>query len=205
MITTLKLNIGLILLLLIPFEYLTAQGYRSVEEAQGLKVGTLAPVFKALDQFGKTFTLYDALKKGSVVLIFYRGQWCPICNRHLSNLQDSLEILYEKGATVIAISPEKPELLQKTIEKTKAEFTLLYDEGYTIADAYDVTFKPDAAQRAVYNTLLGADLKKSQSDDSERLPVPATFVIGRDGTILWRHFDTNYKKRSTVADILKSL
>jgi len=182
-----------------------AQEYRTADEAKGLSVGTKAPLFEAQDQNDSTYVLADSLKKGRVVLIFYRGQWCPICNRHLSNLQDSLEQIYQKGATVIAVSPEKPELMDKTAEKTGASFTLLYDEGYKIADAYDVIFKPNGKQRLVYNAFLGASLKKAHSDNSERLPVPATYIIGKDGIIVWRQFDSNYKNRSTVTDILKHL
>ncbi len=182
-----------------------AQQYRSVDEAKGLAAGTKAPLFEAQDQNRSTFVLADALKKGPVVLIFYRGQWCPVCNRHLSNLQDSLELIYEKGATVIAVSPEKPEHLNKTAEKTGAKFILLYDESFRIADAYDVTFKPTDMERFAYNTMLGADLKNAHSDDSQRLPIPATYIIWKDGIIAWRQFDPNYKNRSTVADILKHL
>lgn len=182
-----------------------AQQNQTADEAKGLSIGTQAPDFKAIDQNGNTFHLQEALNKGPVVLIFYRGQWCPICNRHLSTLQDSLELIYEKGASVIAISPEKPELLNKTAEKTGAAFSLIHDEGYNIATKYDVIFSPDKKQRLMYNTVLGADLKNAHSDDSQLLPIPATYVIDKDGTIAWRHFDPNYKKRSTVTAILDNL
>jgi peroxiredoxin len=109
------------------------------------------------------------------------------------------------GAQVVAVSPEKPELLAKTTEKTGADFTLLYDEDYRISDAFDVTFTPGGMDRTMYNTFLGANLKQAHSDDSQRLPIPATFVIGKDGKIAWRHFDPDYKKRSTVSEILDAL
>lgn len=140
-----------------------------------------------------------------MVVVFIRGQWCPFCNKHLSHLQDSLSLIYEKNASVVIISPEKSEFIKKTIQKTGAEFTILYDEGYKISDAFDLTFKPDNATRLMYNTLLGAKLKESHSDDTERLPVPATFIIDTDGKIVWRHFDPDYKKRSTVSDIVKNI
>ena len=103
-----------------------AQEYKSVSEVKGLPVGAEVSMFTAKDQFGNNYKLSEALKKGPVVLLFYRGQWCPVCNKHLSQLQDSLQLIYDKGATVIAISPERPEYLKKTEEKTKATFTLLY-------------------------------------------------------------------------------
>ncbi len=194
-----------VLLLLINHLIMAQQPNRSAEEAKGLSVGAVAPLFEALTQDGSTFVLADSLKNGAVVVIFYRGQWCPVCNRHLSNIQDSLELIYKMGATVIAVSPEKPEFLHKTAEKTGAKFILLYDEDYKIADAYDVTFRPDGNTRLKYNTFLKADLKNAHSDDSERLPIPATYIISKEGKIIWRQFDPNYKNRSTVADILKYL
>ena len=106
---------------------------------------------------------------------------------------------------MIAVSPEKPELLKMTEEKTGITIRLLHDDGYKIADAFDVTFKPSTKQRLVYNTWLGADLKDAHSDDSERLPIPATFIINTQGIVAWRQFDIDYHNRSTVAEILNNL
>lgn len=182
-----------------------AENNRITKEAKGLETGVKAPLFKATDMNGNNFSLQDALAKGPVVLIFYRGHWCPVCNKHLGALQDSLKLMQNMGAQVVAVSPEKPELLAKTTEKTGADFTLLYDEDYRISDAFDVTFTPGGMDRTMYNTFLGANLKEAHSDDSQRLPIPATFVIGKDGKIAWRHFDPDYKKRSTVSEILDAL
>lgn len=184
---------------------INAQNGKEIEEVHGIEVGVKAPSFSALDANNKTFILAEELKKGPVVMIFYRGFWCPVCNKHLSTLQDSLKQIQATGAQIIAISPEKPEYLDKMAEKTGAEFTLLYDEGYKIANAYDVTFKPSAMQLFTYNTVLGGKLKDSHSDDSQRLPIPATYIINQEGIIIWRQFDPNYKNRSTVQGILKAL
>lgn len=178
---------------------------RTAKKAQGLNPGEKAPLFITTDLHNEPYSLANALQKGPVVLIFYRGQWCPICNMHLKALQEKLPQIYECGATVVAVSPEKSEFLKRTAEKTGAEFTLLHDEGYKIADAFDVTFQPSKLQRTMYNTVLRAGLENAHSDDSERLPIPATFIINTDGIIVWRHFDPNYIKRSKVADILKNL
>jgi len=154
------------LFLLFIMETINAQEYKSVNDAKGLKIGIKAPVFSTVDANGAVFILSEALKKSPVVLIFYRGHWCPVCNKHLSQIQDSLQLIYEKGAKVVTISPEKPEYLNKMAEKSGIGFTLLYDEDYRIAEAYDVNFKPDAKQLFVYNTMLNAKLKKTHSDDS---------------------------------------
>ena len=185
--------------------HIMAQNTRSAEDANGLTVGVKAPVFQAIDADSVIFKLAQALKTGPIVLIFYRGHWCPICNKHLGAVQDSLKFITDRGATVVAISPEKPEYLEKMADKTGAAFRLLYDEGYTIADAYDVTFTPGKRQMIMYNTFLNANLKKTHSDDSQRLPIPATYIISSEGNIVWRQFDPDYHKRSTVKDILDNL
>ncbi len=184
---------------------LNAQEYRKAEEAEGLPVGSEAPLFEAAGAQNKTFKLENSLKEGPIVLIFYRGFWCPVCNKHLATIQDSLKLIQDMGARVVAVSPEKPEYLDVMAEKTGAKFTLLYDAGYKIADAYDVTFKPSATTLFTYNTFLGAKLKETHSDDSQRLPIPATYLIDQNGKIIWRQFDPDYKKRSSVKDILEAL
>lgn len=181
------------------------KNFKSVNQAKGLKVGATVADFIAKDIFDKTYTLSNALKNGSVVLIFIRGQWCPFCNKHLKKLQEQFSKIYEKGASVVVVTPEKSEFIKKTIEKTGAEFTILYDEDYKIAKTFDVLFLPNIMMRVMYNTVLGAKLKESHSDDSEQLPIPATFIISKEMKVAWRHFDPDYKKRSKIADILENL
>lgn len=181
------------------------KNFKSVTQAKGLKVGALVADFIAKDIFDKTYTLSAALKNGNVVLIFIRGQWCPFCNKHLKELQEQFHQIYEKGASVVVVTPEKSEFIKKTIEKTGAEFTILYDEDYKIAKAFDVLFLPNKMMRMMYNTVLGAKLKESHSDDTEQLPIPATFIISKEMKVIWRHFDPDYKKRSKMADILSKL
>ena len=178
---------------------------QNIKDVKGLDVGAVAPVFQAYDADNGIFVLKDALKEGHVVLIFYRGFWCPVCNKHLGSLQDSLKMIEDKGAKVIAVSPEKPEYLNEMANKTGAEFTLLYDEGYKIANAYDVNFLPDMMNRLTYNIFLGANLKKTHSNESQRLPIPATYIVSSEGVIIWRQFDPDYHKRSSVRDILNAL
>ncbi len=193
------------LILLIMFSIANSQTSGSVDKAHGLPVGTNAPLFTAMDADSNTFNLEKALQQKPVVLIFYRGFWCPVCNKHLGAIQDSLSMIEASGAKVIAVSPEKPDYLNKMAEKTGAKFTLLYDEGYLIADAYDVTFKPTSTELFTYNVVLGAKLKKTHSDKTQQLPIPATFIIDQKGKIFWRQFNPDYKKRASVKEILKAL
>lgn len=178
---------------------------KTVNDAKGLEVGQVVENFTAIDVNNNPISLEKTLENGPVVLIFIRGQWCPVCNKHMNTIQDSLKYIQEKGAQVIVISPEKPGFIEKTIEKSNAEFIVLYDEGQKISDYFDVTFNPDGKTKLIYNTVLGAKLKDAHTDDSERLPIPATFIIGKDKKIVWRQFDPDYKNRSSVYEIINVL
>ena len=175
------------------------------KEPKGLKVGEKVADFEAKDLHDEKFQLTEALKEGPLVIIFYRGQWCPFCNKHLKELESKLEKIYDQNAKVVAISPEKSDFLKRTADKTKASFRLLHDEGYQISNLFDVTNETGTMERFMVNTMLGAKLKKANTDESQRLPIPATFIIDQDQKIVWRHFDPNYKKRSKVSDIIANL
>jgi peroxiredoxin len=174
------------------------------EAPEGLFIASKAPDFKAKDQQGNEVRLKDLLKKGKVVIVFYRGQWCPFCNRELSRLQDSLQLIKEKGATLIAVSPEKPENIQLTVEKTKAEFPILYDEGLKIMKAYDVEYEvPENTVTRYRNS--GIDLEKLNGTNGKYLPVPAVYIVDKESTVTYRFFEPDYKKRPSVQEILNNL
>src|SRR5678815_1864684 len=120
------------------------------EKPEGLFINSKAPDFTATDQYGKEIRLKDVWKDSVVVLIFYRGQWCPYCNKQLKKLEDSLQLIKEKGARLIAVTPEKPEFISKTIEKTRASYPLIYDKDMKIMKAYAVTFEVDERTIARY-------------------------------------------------------
>ena len=183
----------------------TAQQKKKAKDAKGLRVGSLAPGFETMAADGSMFNLHEALKNGKVMIVFYRGYWCPVCNKHLASIQDSLEMIETLGVKVVAISPQKPEYLDTMAQKSGARFTLLYDRDYKIASTYDVLFNPSKIEALTYNVFLGAKLGKTQSDDSQRLPIPATYIIDSDGTIIWRQFDPNYHHRSKMKDVLDFL
>ncbi len=111
---------GWLLVLILTASISKAQQFKSVKEVKGLNIGDVAPMFAATDVDGKTYSLKDALLNNPVVVIFYRGQWCPVCNKYLSSLEDSLKFIYNKGATVVAISPEKSEFMNYTRDKRHA-------------------------------------------------------------------------------------
>ncbi len=171
---------------------------------EGLKVGDVAPDFKAKDQDGKMIHLKQALKKGPVVMLFYRGQWCPFCNKQLSHFSDSLSMLTDKGVAILAITPETGENVKKTIEKTKAAFPIVEDEGMAIMKMYKVNFAVDEKTIAKYKGY-GIDFDKANGSNGANLPVPATYIIGKDGKVKYVFFNTDYKKRASVMDILNNL
>lgn len=176
----------------------------SLVAQSGLPAGSKAPDFTAKNQNGETINLKKTLKEGPVVLVFYRGQWCPYCKKALSQLQDSLQLLTAQGATVIAVTPEIAENVDKTIKKTKAAFHILSDEGLAIMNAYDVAFELDADTQKKYKGY-GIDLTKANGANGANLPVPATYVIGQNGKIAYAHFDPDYKNRASVATILQEI
>lgn len=183
---------------------LTVYTVKGQEAPEGLFISSKAPDFKAKDQNGKEVKLKDLLKEGKVVLVFYRGQWCPYCNRELSRLQDSLQLIKDKGATLIAVSPEKPENISKTVEKTKAEYSILYDEGLKIMKAYDVEFEVPENTITRYRNS-GLDIEKNNGDNGKYLPVPAIYIIDKESTVTYRFFELDYKKRPNVLEILNNL
>lgn len=196
----------LVMLIIVLSSNVFAQNFdKKTSDVKGISVGAEVKNFTATGLNGMQFNLEEQLKKGPVVVMFFRGQWCPVCNKYLSRVQDSLEFILGKGASLIAISPELPENLAETKEKTKAEFILLHDKDYKIAKEFDVLFKPDRSTRILYNTALGANLDEAHGASEVLLPVPATFIVGKDSMIKWRQFDHNYNKRASIKDILRHL
>jgi len=170
----------------------------------GLKVNDKAPDFSSKDQNGKIISLKDELKKGKVVLIFYRGQWCPYCNKELKNMEDSLSLITSKGATVVAVTPELPKNISKTIDKTKAAYSILSDDGLKIMKAYDVAYAVDSTTMKMYKGY-GIDFAQANGSNGVNLPVPAVYIIDTNGNITYRYFDIDYRKRVSIQKILAHL
>lgn len=185
---------------------LSSIGFAQAETVypEGLKVGDMAPDFSTKDQDGKTISLKQALKNGPVIMLFYRGQWCPYCNKQMSRFSDSLSMLTAKGASLLAITSETAENVKKTIEKTKSTFPVLEDEGMTIMKMYKVNFAVDEKTITKYKGY-GIDFDKANGSNGANLPVPATYIIGTDGKVKYVFFNTDYRKRASVLDVLNNL
>ncbi|HEY0042669.1 MAG TPA: peroxiredoxin-like family protein [Flavisolibacter sp.] len=174
------------------------------DKPEGLFINSKAPDFKLKDQSGVEVSLKELRKKGQTVLIFYRGNWCPYCNKQLKGLQDSLQLITEKGAQLIAITPETKGGIDSTVAKTGAIFPILYDEEGKLAAAYQVSFKVDEKTVNRYK-MAGIDLLKTNNQKAAVLPVPAVYIINKEGTITYRYFDDNYRRRVSVKEILANI
>lgn len=175
------------------------------EVAKGLAIGESVSNFTVLDHTGKKQELFKLLTRGKVIVIFYRGQWCPFCMPFVRKIQKELLNLYVRGASVLLISPEKHKQIEMTRSKTETTIPIIHDADYKLMHLFDVSFKPNRMEKFVYNFRLGAKLKKSHSDTSQTLPIPATFIIDQNRTIKWRHFDKNFKLRADINEIIKNL
>lgn len=172
---------------------------------QGLTVGETAPVFKAIDHKGEELFLPDLYKKQPLVVVFYRGVWCPACNEYLSNLTDSLKYITNAGARVIAISPETAENVKRTVDSTGAKFSVLADPNGYIMSAFKLDFHVTKAYQQMISDKLGANIAASNGTTEARLPVPATYIIGTDGRIKYVYFHPDYHQRATVLEIVTAL
>lgn len=197
--TCMKKTVSFLMGILFVSSSLIAQQY-----PKGLAVGDKAPDFTGSDSKGVSFTLSQQLKKGEVVLVFYRGQWCPFCNKQLSALNDSLINITSKGAILVAVTPETMENVGKTITKTKASFPIISDANLAIMKSYNIDFQVDQATQDSYKKY-GIDFMAANGNNGANLPVPATYVIGRDGKIKYVFFNSDYRLRPSVKEIAEHL
>ena len=176
------------------------------EKPEGLFINSKAPDFKSKDQNGKEIVLKDLRKKSPVVLVFYHGYWCPYCNKELERFQDSLQLITERGAQLVAVTPEKQEGVAKTAEKTKASFPIVTDDEMKIMKGYDVAYQVDNKSVARFK-MASIDLaaNNGQKADAIYLPVPAVYIINKQGEISYRYFETDDRKRAYVREILDNL
>jgi len=170
---------------------------------RGLSVGAEAPQITALDVDGKMFELKKAVLDGPVVLVFYRGGWCPYCSTQLRGLQsEALPEITKAGGKLVAISVDKMESALKTKEKESLGMTVLSDPKAEILKAYDVDYKvPDELAEA-YIKKYKIDLEAHSGQDHHIIAVPAVYVIDKNSKITFAYVNENYKVRAQVSDIL---
>lgn len=170
----------------------------------GLTVGTVAPTFTLQNAFGHNVSLKQTLTAGPVVLVFYRGSWCPYCNLHLRALQESAQAFAEHQAQVLLITPQTPDHSLAQVRAESFPFQILSDLDYNTMKAYNVFFDIDQPLLGVYEQF-GIDLENHNGEQRTALPVPATFIINEQGVIHAAHADLDYKARMEPAAIIAAL
>ncbi len=178
----------------------------SAEAAVGtaLRRGAVAPDFALPGAAGETVRLSEQLARGPVVLVFYRGAWCPYCNTQLRDYQLAMDSIRAAGATLLAISPQTPDSSLTIRERQSLTFPVLSDVGNRVSRDYGLVFQVDEATRERY-LAVGIDLAASNGVDTWELPVPAVYVIGRDGTIRTSFIEADYTQRASTDAILEAL
>lgn len=189
---------------LVVMDAATAELAASEMMEASLQVGDTVPPFVLPDPTGNSVAILDLLAGGPVVLAFYRGGWCPYCSTELRALQSVLPELRQVGATLLAISPQTPDNSLSTVEKLELAFPVLSDTGNQVARSFGLVFSLPESLRGVYQSF-GIDLPAANGDDSFELPVPATYVVRRDGKVVWRFVDPDYTRRAEPGDVLAAL
>lgn len=170
----------------------------------GLAVGEPAPPFSLPDPHGRSVSLAQRLESGPVVLVFYRGAWCPVCNNAFIGLQAALPRFTELGASLVAVSPQRPDDSLAFVQKLTLGFDVLSDASQETNRAYRLQFELSDELKGMY-PALGMDLTRQNADGSWNLPVPATFVIDQQQTIRAAHVDPDYRNRMVPDEIVAAL
>jgi peroxiredoxin len=182
----------------------TAELIASGQAQRALKAGDKAPQFVLSDPDGKPVSSRDLLAKGPLVVSFYRGVWCPYCNLELQALQAELAAIRERGASVIAVSPQTPPNSRRSQRDNKLDFPILSDVKADVANAFGIRFALPDYLVAVYKSFKN-DLPLINDDPSWVLPMPARYVIGIDGTIAYAEVNPDYTQRPDPSELLPVL
>lgn len=199
---------SLFLFLLLPFLLLTncsaqeaqqtnsgARGYAmKASEVTPILTGTKIPNPKVRTIDNQESDLMNLIGDQPTVLIFYRGGWCPYCNRHLADLQKAQSRLQNMGYQILAISPDKPEFLSQSAQEHDLSYTLLSDSDMSATKAFGLAFKLDPATVERYKEN-GLDLSARSGYDHNLLPAPAVFLVNPDGMITFQYVNPDYKTR----------
>jgi peroxiredoxin len=169
------------------------------------QAGDRAPAIVLPDAGGKTFDIASLLAKGPVIVTFYRGGWCPYCNLELMAYQDVLPRIVAAGASMVAISPEKPDDSLSTAEKNALTFPVLSDVGQGVGKAFGLVYAFTDELRSAYDGFKLDIPSKNGAPGEWSLPISATYVIGADGVILFADTAVDYRRRTDPLDVLAVL
>lgn len=171
-------------------------------KARGVELGALRPGLQAPDfalpnQLGRTVSLYETLEQGPVILLFYRGEWCPYCCAQLRAMQLALPQLTAAGARLVAVSPELPDHSLTLAERNALDFDILSDRGAVVARSYGLVFSVPDELRDLYRDR-GLDLNARQGrppGEPWQLPIPATYLLSPSGVVRFAAIDADFTQR----------
>ncbi|PLY15663.1 MAG: peroxiredoxin [Sedimenticola sp.] len=169
-----------------------------------LKAGDCMPDFQLANQRGDLRRLSDYLQQSSLVLNIYRGGWCPYCNMEMKALHAFLPEIEARGARLVGMSPETPDKAMTTAERNDIAIDILSDPGNRVAEQLGLVFELPESLREIY-AKLGIDIPAFNGDESFKLPVPATYIIGQDGVIFYDFVNSDYTQRMEPAEIVARL
>jgi peroxiredoxin len=173
-------------------------------QARALQIGAIAPDLTLPDALDQPVRLSTLWQRGPLVVIFYRGGWCPYCNLELRAWQQQIPALQHMGAQLVAVSPQTPDNSLSTAQKNELAFPVLSDSALHAATAFGVAFDMPAALIELYSGV-GNDLPVLNGNGRWVLPVPATYVIDRDGRIAYAHVEADYRERAEPLDVLAAV
>ncbi len=185
-------------------EAATANLQASGIEQRALQVGDAAPWLTLPNALGVPVALELLWRHGPLVLVFYRGGWCPYCNLELRAWQQHLPTLTHLGAQLVAVSPQTPDNSLSTAEKNELAFPVLSDSDLQAATAFGVAFELPPELIELYSRV-GNDLPVLNGNGRWILPLPATYVIDHDGRIAYAHIEADYRERAEPSDVLAAI
>ncbi len=166
--------------------------------------GQPAPGFELPDARGQVIRLDEVLASGPVVLLFFRGVWCPFCNLTLRAYQERLADIGRLGARLIGVSPQTPEKLQRTADRNRLQYPLLSDRGCQVAARYGLAYTVDEELQALYSKV-GHPLPDYNAANDWMLPIPATYLLDRDGMIQMAYINADFRSRLDPDKLLPRL
>lgn len=173
-------------------------------ETTALQIGAALPALTLPDAMGQPVGLQELNAAGPLVIVFYRGGWCPYCNLELREWQRLLPQLRERGATLVAISPQTPDNSLSTAEKNELAFPVLSDSSLAAARAFGIAFTMNLELVALYSQI-GNDLPTVNGNGQWVLPLPATYLIDRNGVVVYAHVKADYRLRAEPQDVIDRL
>jgi peroxiredoxin len=168
------------------------------------KPGEKMPLFTLPDDAGKLVALETLLEGGPLAVTFHRGHWCPYCRINTRALSEAQSKIRTLGAQIVAIMPERQHFAARFKSDAGLDYPVLTD----IDNGYALSLNLAIWVGAELEELMGAagrDLPQYQGNEAWFLPIPATFVLAPDRTIVARFLDPDYRKRMTVEDLFTAL